>query len=236
MPLTRPVTQKRKDRHLGTAGEGPQPPHTCCQVPRLAGRDACAGNSFAHRAKIQCEGHAAREGYPQEHTLAQEDAPPQQLARHQHRREKVNRPCGHTRRARPHLKSHSQHSIHAPKEVCAPATGAPPQQETQQQHRATPGKTRICSTESQALEKAKAQHAAQLRLQPEVHMPECTCERSASAGLEQLQGLETLSVTAAFTGASVLITGATGYIGSLVRLSCQHFLQALSLGAAAFCL
>ena len=67
-------------------------------------------------------------------------------------------------------------------------------------------------------------------------MPECTCERSASTGLEQLQGLEGLSVTAAFTGASVLITGATGYIGSLVRISCRYFLQALPLGAAACCI
>ena len=34
---------------------------------------------------------------------------------------------------------------------------------------------------------------------------------------EQLQGLDGLSVTETFSGTSVLITGATGYIGSLVR-------------------
>ena len=184
------------------------------------GRGACTEDSFARRAKIQCEGHAVREGYPQEHTQAEEDAPPQQLAQHQHIRDMENRSCGHTRRARPQLKGRSQHSIHAPKEVCAPKAGADTEQDDQQQHRATPGKARTCSTGPQAVKKAKVQHAAQLRPQPEVRMPECTCERSASAGLEQLQGLEGLSVTAAFTGASVLITGATGYIGSLVRLSC----------------
>ena len=232
----RPVTRKRKVRHLGTAGEGPHPPHTCWQVPRLVGRDACAGDSLAHRAKIQCDGYAERKACPQGDTQAQKAASPQQLAQRQHGRDMVKRPCGHTRRARPQLKRHSQHSIHAPKEVCAPTAGADTEQDDQQQHRATPGKTRICSSGPQALEKAKAQHAAQLSPQPEVHMPECTCERSASAGLEQLQGLEGLSVTAAFTGASVLITGATGYIGSLVRLSCQHNLQALPSGVAAYSL
>ena len=51
----------------------------------------------------------------------------------------------------------------------------------------------------------------------EVHIPECTCEAGENAAAETLRGLEGLSVTDTFDGATVLITGATGYIGSLVR-------------------
>lgn len=52
----------------------------------------------------------------------------------------------------------------------------------------------------------------------EVHMPECTCHGAeAESAPELLQCLDGLSVTETFSGASVLITGATGYIGSLVR-------------------
>ncbi len=52
----------------------------------------------------------------------------------------------------------------------------------------------------------------------EVHMPECTCcEAEAESATEHLQGLDGLSLTETFSRASVLITGATGYIGSLVR-------------------
>ena len=47
-------------------------------------------------------------------------------------------------------------------------------------------------------------------------MPECTCEGGQEGTPETLQGLEGLSVTETFAGATVLITGATGYIGSLV--------------------
>ncbi len=55
----------------------------------------------------------------------------------------------------------------------------------------------------------------------EVHMPECTCEAGEHEGAETLQGLDGLSVTETFNGATVLITGATGYIGSLVRTLTQ---------------
>lgn len=57
-------------------------------------------------------------------------------------------------------------------------------------------------------------------MQYNVQIPECTCDQGGiQAASEELQGLEGLSVTEAFDGASVLITGATGYIGSLVRFS-----------------
>ena len=219
--LTRPVTREREHRHLGTAGEGAGTPHICCQVPRLAGRGAYTGESLANRAKVRRKGHTAREACPQGDIQAQQDALPQQIAQHRRGTDTLNRQCGHRRHARTQVKRQSQHSIHMPKETCAPAKGARSQQEIQQQHRAAPEKAYICNTGPQSLEKVRAQHAAQPRPQPEVHMPECTCERSANTGVEQLQGLKELSVTAAFTGASVLITGATGYIGSLVRLSCH---------------
>lgn len=53
----------------------------------------------------------------------------------------------------------------------------------------------------------------------EVHIPECTCEGGEHEVSEHLEGLEGLSVKETFDGASVLITGATGYIGSLVSLT-----------------
>lgn len=163
----------------------------------------------------------AREACPQGDTQAQQDAQPQQLAQHQRKANTLDRRCSHRRRARPQSHHRLQHGSHAPENMCAPATGAQLNQETPQQLRATPEKACVCSTGPQALEAVREQHAAQLRPQPEVQMPKCTCGRSAGTGLEQLQGLENLSVTDTFTGASVLITGATGYIGSLVRLSCD---------------
>ena len=59
----------------------------------------------------------------------------------------------------------------------------------------------------------------------EVHIPECTCEAGQPEAPETLRGLEGLSVTDTFDGATVLITGATGYIGSLVRPALYTGLQ-----------
>ena len=220
-PLMRPVSQKRRQRHLGTADEGACPPHTCCPVQRLVSRDACAGESLAHRAKFNCEGRTAPADCSIENTQAQQDAQPCQLAQCQRKANTLDGCCRHRRGTRPHLKCKSHHSMHMQKGVCTPVTGARPKHETQQQRRATPEKACVSSTGPQALEKLEAQYAAQPRPLPEVQMPKCTCERSAGTGLGQLQGLENVSVTDTFTGASVLITGATGYIGSLVRLSCD---------------
>lgn len=58
---------------------------------------------------------------------------------------------------------------------------------------------------------------AKVQQRYEVHIPECTCEAGEHEAAETLQGLDGLSVTETFNGATVLITGATGYIGSLVR-------------------
>ena len=59
----------------------------------------------------------------------------------------------------------------------------------------------------------------------EVHMPECTCEPGEHGAAETLQGLDGISVAETFNGATVLITGATGYIGSLVRTFIRSSLQ-----------
>lgn len=95
-----------------------------------------------------------------------------------------------------------------------PKMNAPKELLQQQQGPLAPAckeKEHLCISAEACANIAKAQQRY------EVQMPECTCEAGENDAAETLQSLEGLSVTDTFDGATVLITGATGYIGSLVR-------------------
>ena len=95
-----------------------------------------------------------------------------------------------------------------------PGKAAPKELLQQQEVPLAPGckqREHLCISAEARANIAKAQRRY------EVHMPQCTCEAGEDDATDTLQGLKGLSVADTFNGATVLLTGATGYIGSLVR-------------------